>query len=480
MNVHPGDMQRDLPGNMDAEQALLGAVLLNNDAFDVVSSIIEPKHFREDLHSKIFEATSGLIARGQIANTVTVKSLIPEEKIVEGLTTSQYLARLATHAVNILNAPDYAQRVLIEYQRRQAIIIGNHLMDAGFDLSNEVQLLEEVDALRTALDQTIADLSGKEQRSGVDIASDYLTAISKDTDARDGEGVPVCLSEIGKVLSDTVFRPKRLYGLLSSSGEGKTSLTLQQINHALTCGHPVLFLSYDQSWHECVAQMAAQELGIELRRQMQKDLSDKEREDCYSFSLELGAKPFEVIECTNETASRLAGYAKTWFKKARRKSNKTPFIVVDHIGTVTPENKQADEGTKARQIAQEFKSLAKALNAAVLVLQQRSSAGMKRLNPRPIVYDLYGGQAALQPFDAVMYLFRAEKYRNEQMATASNQAEYGKIDDRFPMDKWGEKAEIGALKVRFGDPSFRPKVEWESRFTRYRSLQDDIQEGLPL
>ena len=197
-------------------------------------------------------------------------------------------------------------------------------------------------------------------------------------------------------------------------------MTLQQIQHAVSAGHPVLFLSYDQSWKECVAQMAAHELGIELRRQMQKDLSDDERGQCYEFAHELGKTPFEVIECTNETAAKLTSYAKVWHKKASRISARTPLIVIDHIGTVTPENKQADEGTKARQIAQEFKSLAKVLNAVVLVLQQRSSAGMKRPNPRPIVYDLYGGQAALQPFDAIIYLFRGEKYRKEQMATAAS------------------------------------------------------------
>ena len=248
MNIHSSDIQRELPGNIEAEQALLGAVLVNNEAFDVVSNFLEPKHFHEPLHAKIFEALSDLISQGKVANPVTVKTFIAEETIQEGLTTSQYLARLAAEAVNIVNAPDYAEAIFESHRRRQMISIGGQMVDVGYDLGDTVNLLEEADALQNAFQEILASRAGKEQRTGADIADDYLTAISKVADERKGDGVPLCLPELETVLSDFVLRPGRLYGLLSSSGEGKTSLTLQQIRCALDHGHPVLFLSFRYSF----------------------------------------------------------------------------------------------------------------------------------------------------------------------------------------------------------------------------------------
>lgn len=478
MNMHPRDMsEREAPGNIEAEQALLGALLINNKAFDVVAGTLEPEYFFDPLHSKIFDIAARQIRKGMRADPVTIKTYLPEHDAVGSMTLAQYLARLASEAVNIVNAADYARGIQIAYLRRELISLGDKMCDAGFDLAEPVEILEQIDALQTRLNETVVGLTGREDRSGGDIANEYYAAISKDVEA---QGVPLCLPEIGTVLSDNVLRPKRLYGLLSSSGEGKTSLTLQIMRYALLQANPVLFLSYDQNWHECIAQMAAQETGIEFRRQMQGDLNDDEREQCLKFSMDMGSLPFEVIDCTNETAAKLSSYSKTWLKRKTKGNNNTPLIVIDHIGSIESESERADEGTKARKIGQALKALAKSTNSVVLALQQRSSTGMKRPNPRPTVHDLWGGQPALQPFDGIFFLFRAEKFRKEQLAIASTEKEIEAIDKRFPLSVWEGRAEIGTLKVRFGDASIRRKIEWEGRFTRYRSLQDTAQDELPI
>lgn len=487
MSVHEVDFsQREAPGNVEAEQALLGGLLTNNGVYELVAGTIEPGHFGERLHGKIWEAATNLIEKGQPANPVTVKTFLPSDELIGDMTVSQYLARLSANAVSLGNAQGYAEAIRRSAGRRNALSLGDALVDAAFDQANEFArggdptFDEILEAAQVRLEGIRNELSGREELTGGDIAESYFQTISKETDALSGEGVPFCLPELGTILSDTRFRPGRLYGLLSSSGEGKTSLVMQIIHHALTEGHPVVFISYDQNWKECIAQMAAQNLGIEFRRQMQRDLSSDEVEQCLNFALEVGKLPFEVIECTNETVAKQAPMVKRSIKKLRRISDKTPLVVTDHMQAITPRDKNADEGTKARGIGHDQKSLMKQTGSAGLLIQQRSSAGMKRPNPRPTVHDVYGGQAAIQPFDAIAYIFRAEKFRREQLSVASGHRDVEAIQERFPLSTWEGKAELGAVKVRFGDPSIRRRVEWESTFTRYRSVQNTDQGDLAL
>src|SRR5678815_3644613 len=121
--------------------------------------------------------------------------------------------------------------------------------------------------IRDRFEDVVKALEGEPDNSH-EAAETYLQAITSGRDGESNLGVPMPLKELEVILSDHLFRAKRLVGLLSSSGEGKTSLTMQIVYRALDAGHPVLILSYDQTREECVAQMAAQNLGTELRRQL--------------------------------------------------------------------------------------------------------------------------------------------------------------------------------------------------------------------
>jgi replicative DNA helicase len=283
--------------------------------------------------------------------------------------------------------------------------------------------------------------------------------------------VPIALGEIAEVLSEPCFEAGNLYGLLSSSSEGKTSLTVQLMRHALYKGHPVLMLSYDQSADQIVRQMVAQVHEIEARRQRDaKLLSEKEFELCVDFATWIGRQPFEIIKCTNQTAPQLVSLARTFVK--RRSNGKVPFVVIDHIRSITPESDRGDEGTKALRIGQILKAGAEVTDGSWLVLNQRNTTGMRRDNPRPIAADLFGGEGARAPFDAIFYLYRFKKFLEERKSIASNDSDWKKINSIFPsaVREDGEDiAEIGAVKVRFGPANIRERLIFEARLTRYRS-----------
>src|ERR1700758_2820675 len=102
---------RTAPHNIEAEQALLGAILVNNEAFYRVSDFLEPKHFFEPIHQRIFELAAGLIRANKVATPVTLKTFLPADTDIAGLSVSQYLARLAAEATTIINAEDYGRTI---------------------------------------------------------------------------------------------------------------------------------------------------------------------------------------------------------------------------------------------------------------------------------------------------------------------------------------------------------------------------------
>jgi replicative DNA helicase len=478
LNAHDPNLRREVPANIEAEQALLGAILVNNAAYDRVASFLEPQHFNEKLHRKIYEVAGELIRMGRGVTPITIKSFLPEnEKIGTDLTVAQYLVKLAAESVTIINARDYGLAVHEMWIRREAILAAEDVASIAYDLPPDHDVLAELAPMEEKLAALRAERVRTDGRKSAGQA--YLEEMQAAYKRGEVRGVPIALPEIGEVISEPCFEAGNLYGLLSSSGEGKTSLTLQLISHALRAGHPVQFLSYDQSRVQCVRQMVAQEHGIEARRQRNpKLLSEREWETCVDFANWLDAQPFEVVKCTDHGAAQLVGFARTFLK--RHGNGKVPFIVVDHIGSVKPDDRRADEGTKAKDINKVFKAGAETTDGAWLILNQRNSYGMRRDNPRPISADLFGGDPAKQAYDAILYLYRQEKFKAEREAVAASDADWKKIHKVFGSEVAGV-AEIGAVKVRFGSPNIRKLVRFEDRFTRYvseqRSDQAELIEG---
>src|SRR3974390_1739817 len=124
---------RSAPHNIEAEQSLLGAILVNNDAFYRVSDFLEPRHFFETVHQKVYETAGSLIRMGKVATPVTLKTFFPAEADLLGMTVSQYLARLAAEATTIINAQDYGRTIYDLSLRRDLIGIGEDMVNVAYD-----------------------------------------------------------------------------------------------------------------------------------------------------------------------------------------------------------------------------------------------------------------------------------------------------------------------------------------------------------
>src|SRR5204863_7442598 len=124
---------RAAPHNIEAEQALLGAILVNNEALYRVSDFLEPQHFFEPIHRQIYEIARSLIRTGKLASPVTLKTFLPADANIAGLTLPQYLARLAAEATTIINASDYGRAIYDLAIRRDLIQIGEEMVNVAFD-----------------------------------------------------------------------------------------------------------------------------------------------------------------------------------------------------------------------------------------------------------------------------------------------------------------------------------------------------------
>src|SRR5919109_3297694 len=129
----PAAPYRIAPHNIEAEQSLLGAVLVNNEALYRVSDFLEPQHFFEPIHQQIYEIARSLIRTGKLASPVTLKSFLPADVDIAGLTVAQYLARLAAEATTIINAADYGRTIYDLAVRRDLIQIGEEMVNLAYD-----------------------------------------------------------------------------------------------------------------------------------------------------------------------------------------------------------------------------------------------------------------------------------------------------------------------------------------------------------
>src|SRR5690606_31484478 len=144
--LHPEDEKsfRLAPHNVEAEQALLGAILVNNEAFYRVSDFLVPEHFYEPVHREIYEVISKVIRAGRAATPITLKTHLPENLIAD-VTMPQYLARLAAEATTVLNAADYGQSIYDLAIRRHLILIGEEMVGTAYDADVEMTAPKQIE-----------------------------------------------------------------------------------------------------------------------------------------------------------------------------------------------------------------------------------------------------------------------------------------------------------------------------------------------
>ena len=217
-------MFRAPPHNIEAEQALLGAILVNNEAFYRVSDFLEPKHFLEAIHQRIFELTGGLIRAGKLATPVTLKTFLPTDLDIAGLSVNQYLARLAAEATTIINAEDYGRTVYDLSIRRDLITIGEDMVNLAYDAPVDATPQSHIEDAERKLFE-LAE-TGRYETGFQRFAQALTTAVDMAARAyqRDGNlsGLATGLTDLDSRMGG--LQPSDLIILAGRPGMGKTAL----------------------------------------------------------------------------------------------------------------------------------------------------------------------------------------------------------------------------------------------------------------
>src|SRR5690349_5837467 len=220
----PAPLYRSAPHNIEAEQALLGAILVNNEAFYRVSDFLEPVHFFEPIHQQIYQLARDLIRAGKLATPVTLKTFLDASVDIGGLTVGQYLARLAAEATTVINSEDYGRTVYDLHIRRSLIQVGEDMVNVAYDAPVDFSPKHQIeDAERRLYD--LAE-SGRYDGGFQRFANALTTAIDMAAHAfqRDGKlsGIATGLDDLDRMMGG--LQPSDLIVLAGRPGMGKTSL----------------------------------------------------------------------------------------------------------------------------------------------------------------------------------------------------------------------------------------------------------------
>src|SRR5712672_3611085 len=315
---------RSAPHNIEAQQSLLGAILVNNDAFYRVSDFLEPKHYFEPLHQIIFETAGSLVRMGKVATPVTLKTFLPAETDIGGMTVGQYLARLAAEATTIINAQDYGRTIYELSLRRDLIRIGEDMVNVAFDApvdfapraqieDAERQLYELAEsgrydggfqrfaqALATAVDMAAKAFQRDGKLSGI------ATGL-RDLDTKMGGLQPSDLIIVGRPgMGKTALATNIAYNVAKAyRGEVQADGTTKAVN-----GGIVGFFSCEMSAEQLATRIIAERTGIPSSSIRRGGITETDFEKIRDYSIELQSLPFYVDETGGLSISQLTARAR--------------------------------------------------------------------------------------------------------------------------------------------------------------------------
>jgi replicative DNA helicase len=406
---------RVAPHNIELEQALLGAIFVNDEAFHRVADFLEPGHFFEPIHSRIFEVCRDLLAAGKTATPITVNSFLPGDFRIAGMTVSQYLARLAAEATTVINAADYGQEIRALAARRDIIQIGEDLIDASYQMSADAAPRAVATGGIERLDEIVA-IGARDHSNRVEIGKaadetmDRLADMLQNPHSRTGVRFGLC--DVDRMTS--CLQSGHLVVMAARPGMGKSGLAISCSLRAAKAGHRILFASLEMTGASLASRAMSDLCYDRWRRIPYFDIdngrvSDEDYDRIEDARRLLHTMPIVIEQQAALSVAQLAARARKLQQSLERKQQKLDGVVVDHIHIMRPSDRYKGRRVdEVSEISAGLKALAKELGVPVLALAQLSREVEHRDVKRPQLSDLRDSGSIEQDADAVIFLFREE------------------------------------------------------------------------
>lgn len=452
-------LNREPPTNPMAEQALLGALLTNNKAYERVAEFLVPDHFADPANGRIYRAIARRVEAGQLADAVTLKAEFEHSGLLEEVGGVEYLGHLLTAMVGISQAGDYGRAVKDAWLRRQVIEVAE---DTANLARGEDADVDPQEALTRAVDRLLA----LGNTSGADDSAPLCSAIDAALDSAEkafkGETAATGLMT-GIATLDALWRgmyPGALDMIAARSKHGKTALATQiavNVADRLKAGNAgtpgsVYFVSLEMPRQDIAVRMLASETGISASDIRAGNIGDGRAERLVRARGMLRDLPMAIYDKPGATISEIS----TAVRAAHRK-HRTRLVVVDHLHRIRPDKAMAKmpRVEQLQAFASALKDLAKSLGVPVLLLCQLSRDIERREDQRPIIADIqYAGETEA---DGILLLWRPELHLGACPSRATNSKASADQISQAASQWWDRrrqvegKAEIIMAKSRFGN-----------------------------
>ncbi len=461
--------ENKLPSNLEAEQALIGSVLVNNDIIDEVSNIVNSNKFFDPVHKKIFEVIETLNNKGMIANPITLKNFFENDSGLTEVGGIDYLVKLTRFSSSIKQAIDYAKIIHEMYVKRELIAISQNINEDSnndeleksgeniiedaekslFDLAERGNFSQSFLKFNQALDQTIemATLAMKSDRGVV--------------------GVPTGLTDLDEKLGG--LHKSDLVIIAGRPSMGKTALATNIAYYAAKQikenneKSSVAFFSLEMSSEQLSTRILSEQAKIKSN-DIRRGKATKEELDRY---IETSRNIYELPLYIDETPAITISTLRNRARRIKRLFGLS-IIVVDYIQLMRTNSKKYDGRVQEiSEITQGLKALAKELSVPVLALSQLSRAVEQRDDKIPQLSDLRESGSIEQDADVVLFVFREEYYLEKK------QPKLGSIEHAEWQSKMNDingLADIIIGKQRHG-PTGNIHVAFEGMYTKFKDLQ---------
>ena len=410
---------RTPPHNAEIEAALLGAILTNNRAFERVAEILQPEHFFEPVHGRIYEAAARLIERGQVAKPLTLRHFFEADEALEQAGGGQYLYDIAASVVSVVNVVDYAKTIHDMHLRRQLIGLGEDVVNEAYQHDIDKPATDQIEET----EQRLYDLAttGEAERGIVSLKHASVVAVEEAEQAFKREGHVVGVTTGLQLLDRRLggLHPSDLIIIAGRPSMGKTALATNIAFNAARAARPADADSAPEGTHRVLffsLEMSSEQLATRILSQQSAIPSDKIRRG------EVSNDEFQAFAVASQEMSRVSLFIddspaitiSTMRTRARRlkRQNGLDLIVVDYLQLLQPASNRRD-GNRVQEISEitrGLKTLAKELAVPVIALSQLSRQVENRDDKRPQLADLRESGSIEQDADVVMFIYREQYY----------------------------------------------------------------------
>tara|TARA_B100000427_G_scaffold140524_1_gene116914 strand:- start:448 stop:1863 length:1416 start_codon:yes stop_codon:yes gene_type:complete len=456
----------ELPNNIEAEQAVIGSILLSNEIFDEINMLVASKNFYDPMHKKIFAAIEKLIYGGMLANPITLKNYFENEK--DDLNVPEYLVKITKFSTSSRQAIEYSKLIYDLFVKRELIKISEDVIDNAKlnDLDNDGQKIIE------NFEKSLFDLAekGSFNSSLVKFDEAMRQTIEMASNAYKNDegivGVPTGLSDLDDKLGG--LHKSDLVIIAGRPSMGKTALATNIAFYAAKKlqdegkKSSIAFFSLEMSSEQLSTRILAEQSRIKSNDIRRGKISEEQFDKFIETSKNVAELPLYIDETPAISIAALSNRS----RRIKRLYG-LDMVVIDYIQLMRASNFKDGRVQEISEITQGLKALAKELSVPVLALSQLSRAVEQRDSKKPQLSDLRESGSIEQDADVVMFVYREAYYleKQEPRPATVEHAEW-----QAKMNEVSNLAELIIGKQRHG-PTGNIMLEFEAMFTKFKDIQ---------